>query len=185
MRLLYLCLALLLILTACQAGETNIPILTPEPASSPTPLPGLLVYTEMTPWEDWSWDTVTNPYSSAQVLAGEVSMEITFQQAYGGFSLRSAEAIDPAGYTELSFWVIAPQGEQQLWVFTQAADDNAESSKQIITATPEWQEIRIPLSQLGAKAPIKRISIQENPEGLPEQVYPRQSIYLDNLRLVP
>ena len=188
-----LILLLLLTLSACQAAPTAVPTAVPSatmavlptsPAPAAAPL-GLMVYDDFTGWENWSWDATGNPASAAQVYRGAAAFEITYLKASGGFSLRSAGSIDSADYSALVFWVIAPAGDQPLFVFTQSADDNSESAKASIIATSTWQEIRIPLSELGGEAPIKRISIQDDANGREDAAYPAAPFYLDDLHLEP
>lgn len=180
----YLPVLLLFVTAACQAAE--IPIPPTDIPVPPTLAPGtLVVYDDLTSWENWSWDSVTDPYSTEQFKAGENAFKVEYQVAWGGFSLRSGESIDPSLYSALSFWVLSPSGDQHLFVFTQSADDNSESTKIEITASSTWTEVLVPIQDLGIPDAIKRISIQDNGNFAEGQVYPRPAIYIDDIHLVP
>lgn len=158
----------LLLLAACQ------PAATPEPPQIVT-----VIYDDaIAPgWQDWSWDTSNNLYSTANIQNGTQAIETKFN-AFGGLSLRSETPIDPAQYTHISFWASAPDGEQPLYVFIQATDDGAESEKATITVGPQWQAFSVALADLGNPPTLKRINIQEA-TGEPVSV-----VYLDDLKLI-
>jgi len=128
-------------------------------------------------WEDWSWETTANLFSTSNTHNGDQAIEAYFN-GWGGFSLRSSTPIDPTEYTAITFWVFAPDGEQPLLVFTQEADDGAESMKVTVTAGPEWQGVTVSLADFGSPAVIKRINIQEG-TGTPVSV-----VFIDDLKLV-
>jgi hypothetical protein len=174
--------------TAATQPLANPTPTTPPPAAGIPPLQptgGLAVYAEDTTWENWSWNAQVDRYSTKAMHFGTQALEVIYTQASAGLSLRSAAPIDPAEYRYLSFWVFSPDGERHILVFTQAADDNAESAKTAFTVTDSWQEVKIPLAELGGGAPIKRISIQDDADGREGQAYPLGPIYIDDLQLLP
>lgn len=140
----------------------------------------LAVYTDtLAPgWEDWSWLSTIVLDNGAPVHSGVASIAITHKAADAGFSARYADQIDTTTYTAIHFWAHGGTVARQLVLYTQSTDDTGESLTKAITLAPNvWQEISVPLADLGSPPVIKRINLQ-NDAGPINSAY-----YVDELSL--
>jgi hypothetical protein len=150
----------------------------PQPARAAA---DLVIYgdTRAIGWDDWSWDSNVAWGSAAPIHSGTAAVMVTYTANYAGFSVRSASAINPAGYTAIAFWAYDEVGGTTLELSTQATDSGPTSAAYSFSAPAGvWTEFKVPLSALGSPAAIARINIQ-NVSG----VAPR-TISLDDVRLV-
>jgi len=163
--------------------RTPYPTSTPTPTPTPTPTgcvpaPDVVVYSDSTTWENWSWSTTADFASTAQVYSGTHAISVTHTQAWGALSLRKSSAITTTGYQYLSFYAYGGTGGTQLRVYTQDSGNNESSYYNIDVAEGTWSHITVTLAQLGNPAEIARINFQDR--GDPD----RSVYYLDEIVLV-
>lgn len=98
-------------------------------------------------WEDWSWNPITrNLNSSTPVHGGSHSIAVTFTGGWGGLQFGHQPALDLSGYDTLRFWIHGGTGGGQ----SVTVHLDGDTSKVITPQANTWQQIDIPLSQLGA-----------------------------------
>jgi hypothetical protein len=97
-------------------------------------------------WGDWSWDPITrNLNNTSPVHGGSHSIAVTFTGGWGGLQFGHQPALDLSAYDTLRFWIHGGgNGGQQVSV--NLGSDN----KAITPQANQWQQIDIPLSQLGS-----------------------------------
>jgi hypothetical protein len=129
-------------------------------------------------WEDWSWDSTRNFADAAQTHSGSASIAVT-PAAWGTLSLRTATPPTGADHTALAFWGYGAAGGTELSVYVQTGDEGAPLAGQIVTLPANtWQEVLIPLADLGNPGQLARINFQSNrPTAQP-------TFYLDDIRLI-
>lgn len=136
------------------------------------------IYTDTlsTGWEDWSWQTTTNPGNDAPVHNGATSYAVRYTAAWAGFYLHAAPAVTTAGYTHLRFWLHGgAAGGQQIKLILNGSDVET----LVVTAQANtWTQINTPLADLGNPATISDIYWQDA-TGAAQPVY-----YLDDISLV-
>ncbi|WP_247235717.1 glycoside hydrolase family 9 protein [Telluribacter sp. SYSU D00476] len=127
-------------------------------------------------WQEWSWGINRNYSSTSQVKAGEKALSITYNGGWGGWSIIRNAHFVPTPQSTLRFWIYATTNKK-IGVYTNAENDGQQSQVAAFVPTPNaWQEVVIPMSQLGNPARIKRITVQSQASG-------DNLIYLDNVRL--
>ena len=133
-------------------------------------------------WQNWSWSSDIDLTQLTVVQEGSRAMKVAFQAAGGGagVSLRSEEAISTDGYQAIQLAVQGgDQTDQSLRVYIQTEDAAGGSAAKIIIAPAgQWQEVTVPLRELGNPAAIKRITLENN------SAQTNVPFYVDNLRLV-
>lgn len=152
------------------------------PPTTPTPIPepteGITIFDDALAegWDDWSWSTSIDFGHSSTVHKGATSMAITYESGWAGISLYSHNPIAASGYEALTFWVYSDD-EHMLDVFAHTEGGNETMKVRVTTAAGSWQQVTVPMSEIGNPTSITRINIQEA-SGSPQAPY-----YLDNLRL--
>ena len=133
-------------------------------------------------WQNWSWSAEVGLTQSAVVQEGINAMKVSFQKAEGaaGVSLRSEEAISTETYGAIRMALHGGNGaDQELLMYVQTEDEAGGSQTKALTARAgAWQQVTVPLSELGNPPVIKRITLQNN------AARTDTPFYIDNLRLV-
>ena len=112
-------------------------------------------------WEDWSWNTTLAADATLKVT-GASSLAVTYQGAWAGLSFRTSPAIDTAGYSAIRFSIYGRPGSGPLSLFTQTTDGGGDSSRFLLTPTPNaWTEVDVPLATLGSPARIARLNLMD------------------------
>jgi hypothetical protein len=167
---IFLLLLSLFLFSAC-APQTTTPTPPEEepPTQTPTPevVPGLVIYDDKLAegWEDYSYKATNDFSNTAQVHSGSKALALTYTGPYGAFSPFIARALDGSKYKSLTFWAYGAPGGTELFIFTQdsADGDGSEKVSRSVKAG-SWQEIKVPMSELGNPASIARLSIQNATE---------------------
>ncbi|MCX6046283.1 MAG: hypothetical protein NT075_14320 [Chloroflexi bacterium] len=139
----------------------------------------LVIYSDgvTTGWTDWSWDSTVQFEQATQVHSGSKAIAVTYNAAWGAFSLNNATQIDTSGYRAIQFWIYG--NGKTINVHTQAIDEGPESIQ--VPFTPpagQWTQITVSISALGNPSIIKRINVQEFTGA------PQAAIYLDDVMLI-
>jgi len=149
------------------------------PPTPPPPVNGMSIYGDglANGWNNWSWASV-NTGSSSQVHTGSSAIAVE-TDAYEALYLQHA-ALPTGAYESLKFWINGgATGGQSLKVAALRAD----GAQPAITLAPlppgTWQEIVIPLAQLGVAnvADLSGLWLQEN-AGVTQPTY-----YVDDISL--
>lgn len=166
----------------------------PRPTGTPVPTPSagedLVIYDNSlsSGWDDWSWDAEVELASTEHVLNGGAAIEVSLRP-FGALSLAGPGGGRSWLYHSLHFHIYHPREPQgflivyinsypEFWGFRQSVSNPAYiEGGQFVQG--DWQEVRIPLLDLGARAlfSITRITIQEQ-SGIP------QTFLVDEIRLV-
>ncbi|MCX6047641.1 MAG: SMP-30/gluconolactonase/LRE family protein [Chloroflexi bacterium] len=155
-----------LLLTTVLLGGVIISLTTPvKLLFATTPLAAnLVIYDDglTTGWEDWSWASGIDPACTVQMHSGNYSIQVIYNAADAGLSLRTPAPVNTSGYNAVEFWVYGGTGGTQLSFYTQATDEGADSTMTEINAPADvWTRFRIPLSALGNPTNIARLNWQE------------------------
>lgn len=130
-------------------------------------------------WADWSWNTAVNFNNRAPRQNGSYSLSVRFDSPWAGLYLRYNDALDPAAYSSLRFWLQG--GKRGGQIINLSLYDSASQSSQSVTITPikrEWQLIDIPLSEFGPVSEIAGV-VWQDATGSKQQPF-----YLDDISLV-
>ncbi|MEM8535687.1 MAG: expansin EXLX1 family cellulose-binding protein [Chloroflexota bacterium] len=152
----------------------------PAPTTpAPEPTEGITIFDDTLAdgWENWSWSTAIDFSHSATVYEGATSMAVTYESGWAGVSLQTSSSVAAANYEAITFWVYS-DSEQILDVFANTEDGNETTKVRITAPAGSWQQVIIPMADLGNPASITRVNIQEA-SGNPQTLH-----YLDNLRLI-
>lgn len=149
------------------------------PPTPPPPVNGMSIYGDalVNGWNNWSWASV-NTASTATVHTGSSAMAVT-TDAFEALYLQHA-ALPTDAYQSLKFWIHGGTGGQRLNVIA-LRGDVAQPPVQIgPLAADRWQEIVIPLAQLGvANAPdLTGLWLQDN-SGLTQPTFHVDDISLE------
>ncbi|MCL4862493.1 MAG: NHL repeat-containing protein [Caldilineaceae bacterium] len=127
-------------------------------------------------WEDWSWDTTTNPANANPVHSGLTSYGVTYDAAWGGFYLHADPPVSTAGYTHLRFWIHGGiTGGQQLLL---KLNGNETDTLAVTASANQWQQVDAVLSDLGNPATLSDIYWQDATGGA------QPTYFLDDIALV-
>ena len=162
----------------------------PRTTSANAPQPdysrAITIYTDglSTGWDNWSWDSTVNLFSTSPVYSGTQAISVTYQ-AWGALSLHHAN-LDISPYYWLEFYVREATSGQQLRVYANDQTDSELRYLQVCnyadggTIQPGvWTRVRIPLTDMNAaNRSIQRVAIKN---------YSSQAIQLsiDEIQLVP
>ncbi|MCP4538691.1 MAG: DUF11 domain-containing protein [Chloroflexi bacterium] len=125
-------------------------------------------------WESWSWDTTIDFANSSPVYSGTNSISVTHTAAWGGLYLH-ANALSLSTYDTLRFWLHGGSaGGQDISV---SINQNG-SSYQVIATVGTWQEVEIPLSELGSPTAVSDLIWQSNVNDA------QPTFYLDDVTFV-
>jgi len=99
---------------------------------------------------DLSWDANIDLQNEENVFGGQKAIRVAISKPYGAFYLSSYLFLETSSYQNLVFSLKASAG---VGLAAQLIDQNSQPLKEISLAElikPDWQEIKIPLSALGA-----------------------------------
>lgn len=99
---------------------------------------------------DLSWDAQVDLQNEENVFRGQKAIKVAINKSYGAFYLSSYLFLETSSYQNLVFSLKASAG---VGLAAQLVDQNSQPLKEISLAElikPDWQEIKIPLSALGA-----------------------------------
>lgn len=137
----------------------------------------LLIYDETlaTGWENWSWDTLVQFNNPNPVHNGNSSISVSYQQGWGGLYLAYPQTLSGSDYLSIRFWVHGgTQAGQSILI---GLNDGGPTYSLTIQNTG-WQQITIPLSDLGSPSQIDSIVWQNN------TATPQPTFYLDEITLM-
>ena len=160
------------------AGNVSAASNTANATTSACPANQIVAYNEAlgADWQDWSWSASVNLNNTSPVQVGSKSAKIDYY-GWGGFSLRKGTAVTTSSSTVVRFWVRST-GSMPIRVYTANADSGGENSGYTFTtASNQWQEISVTMSQLGNPSQIKRVSFQN-------YMANNATVYFDNIRLI-
>ncbi len=150
-------------LIALQVRSGALPASRASPAQGARAAADLSIYADTLAagWQDWSWDTTDNLSNAAPVHSGTASIAVTYNKAWGGLYLH-ANAVSISAYDTLQFWLHGGgAGGQRISVSL-----NFNGSTREVTATAgTWQQVIIPLSELGSPATVTGVVWQDNTGG--------------------
>jgi alpha-L-arabinofuranosidase len=134
------------------------------PPTPPPPVNGMAIYQDALAngWNNWSWASV-NPSSSVTVHTGSSAIAVT-ADAFEALYLQHA-ALPTGAYQSLRFWVHGGDtGGQTLNVVALRADVAQPAVRIGPLQAGTWQEVAIPLSQLGIEnvSDLSGLWLQEN-----------------------
>jgi alpha-N-arabinofuranosidase len=150
------------------------------PPTPPPPVNGMSIYGDalVNGWNNWSWASV-NTASSTTVHTGSTAIAVT---ADANEALYLQHAPLPTGaYESLKFWINGGATGGQTLKVVALRSDVAQSAVQIGPLTPgTWQEIVIPLAQLGIAnaADLTALWLQEA-AGVTQPTYYVDDVYLE------
>ncbi|MCU0490369.1 MAG: glycoside hydrolase family 5 protein [Chloroflexaceae bacterium] len=139
--------------------KPQMAILAPYLAGTPSGGSDVTVYGDAlaSGWNDWSWSSTRNFASTERVQSGTASLKVTYNSGGGGLSLRATNGL--SGYSAVSFYVYGSGSNVALNFYVQTTDTGGETSKKAFTAQAnQWTFVRIPLSDIGNPATIKRLN---------------------------
>ncbi|MEM8535863.1 MAG: cellulase family glycosylhydrolase, partial [Chloroflexota bacterium] len=130
-------------------------------------------------WQNWSWDTSINLNHTDTIHNGSKAIAVTYSEGWAAASFRAGSPINASDYTALTFWVHGGSSESRAFnVSVQTGDGSAESTQVPVEATSgTWQQISIPLNELGNPSAIERINLQDRTGGS------QPTFYIDDMRL--
>jgi hypothetical protein len=133
------------------------------PPTPPPPVNGMAIYQDslVNGWNNWSWASVSTA-NTATVHTGTSSIAVT-ADAFEALYLQHA-ALSTGAYQSLHFWVHGGATGGQTLNVVALRGDVAQPAVPIGPLAPEWQEVVIPLAQLGV-ANVNDLSglwLQEN-----------------------
>jgi hypothetical protein len=148
------------------------------PPTPPPPVNGMAIYQEALAngWNNWSWASV-NTGSAGTVHTGSSAIAVT-ADAFEALYLQHA-AVPTAAYESLQFWINGGTGGQTLNVVALRAG-TAQPAVHIGPLVPgEWQQVVIPLAQLGIAnvTDLDGLWLQEN-GGITQPTF-----YVDDIHL--
>lgn len=131
-------------------------------------------------WQNWSWSTTVNFANSTTTQSGTAAIAVTYNQAWGGLSLRAPAPIDATQYSTVTFWVHGgASGTRQLTFFAQQSDSGGNSTTvNVDAAAGAWQPVKIALTALGSPSTIARLNLQDRSGGA------QPTFYIDHLQLI-
>jgi uncharacterized repeat protein (TIGR01451 family) len=125
-------------------------------------------------WVDWSWGTTVDRSNTSPVHSGTASIAVTYTAAWGGLYL-NASSVDISAYDTLRFWLHGGSaGGQDISI---SINQNG-SSYQVTATAGTWQEVEIPLSELGSPTTVSDLIWQENAGSA------QATFYLDDVAFV-
>ena len=126
-------------------------------------------------WRDWSWNATRQFNDTTHVHTGTQAIRVDLNN-WGGLSLRHDSGWSTTGAT-LRFWVYSPQATP-LRLYTQSSDDGGDSASiHFSTLAGQWQQVSVPMSQLGNPGWLKRLNLQLASAG-------SGTIYVDQIELL-
>ena len=148
------------------------------PPTPPPPVNGMAIYQDALAngWNNWSWASV-NTGSAGTVHTGSSAIAVT-ADAFEALYLQHA-AVPTAAYESLQFWINGGTGGQTLNVVALRAG-TAQPAVHIGPLVPgEWQQVVIPLAQLGIAnvTDLDGLWLQEN-GGITQPTF-----YVDDIHL--
>ena len=129
-------------------------------------------------WNNWSFSAVINLNSQAQVHSGQSAVAITFSQGWDGFQLGRMSTIDVSMYNTLRFWIYGGSGGQTMEMSVSRGGTICQRVTRVIAASSSWQEVNIPLAELGQPAEASGLMWWNNTNN------PQDTIYLDDIAFV-
>ncbi len=151
-----------------------VPLFGPSPSSRAAA--DLAVYADSLAagWEDWSWNTTRNLANATPVHGGTASLAVTYTAAWGGLYLH-ANSVDVSAYDTLRFWLHGGSaGGQHISV---GLNYNG-STHEVVATAGTWQQVEIPLSDLGSPTTITDLVWQDGTGGA------QPTFYLDDIAFV-
>ncbi|NOK57950.1 MAG: Aryl-phospho-beta-D-glucosidase BglC, GH1 family [Chloroflexi bacterium AL-W] len=114
-------------------------------------------------WQNWSWNTSIDLDHTGTIHTGSKAIAITYNNSWGAASFRAGSPINTSDYTALAFWVHGGlSGSRAFNVSVQTSDSGGESTQIAVdAASGKWQQISIPLSELGRPSAIARVNLQD------------------------
>ncbi|MDF7819489.1 glycoside hydrolase family 9 protein [Runella sp. MFBS21] len=149
----------------------------PLDVSTSTCPTGAFIYDDAlaTGWEDWSWSSTRNFSNTNPTQAGPNSIRVDYT-AWGGLSLRQANAISTNTNTVFKFWVYST-GVNSIRFSVQTEDNSPLTSEYTFsTDANQWKEITVTRAQVGNPALIKRINFMNNSAN-------NATVYFDQIRI--
>ncbi len=126
-------------------------------------------------WEDWSWSSTRNFSNTNPTQAGPHSIRVDYT-AWGGLSLRQANAISTNVNTVFKFWVYST-GVNSIRFSVQTEDNSPLATEYTFsTDANQWKEITVTRAQVGNPALIKRINFMNNSAN-------NATVYFDQIRI--
>lgn len=123
-------------------------------APTPTQNPPIYIYQDGlgAGWSEWSWDITADFQSPDPVYKGQQSLAITPAKAWAGWGVWHEEGIDTTPYAHLSLAIRATITNE--WYIVYLLDRNGDALSAdgypINPSVDSWDEVQIPLSELGA-----------------------------------
>ena len=118
-------------------------------------------------WENWSWDTTTDFSSTSPVHSGSHSLAVTYTAGWAGLFLATNSAVNGSSYDTLQFWIHGgSKGGQKLRVvLTDGGHTFLGASVDVQASAGKWEQVKIPLSDLGNPSAIGGIVWQDTTGG--------------------
>jgi len=124
-------------------------------------------------WENWSWNMTVN-LNQTTPARGTRSIAATFTQGWDGLQFGHQPALDLSGYDTLRFWIHGgTSGGQTITVHL-----GGDTSKVVTPQANTWQQIDIPLSQLGSPATAEVVVLWNNTANA------QATFYVDDIQFV-
>lgn len=107
-------------------------------------------------------------------------MKVTSQAGWSGLYLHKGVAVDTASYSKIRFNIYTPTSARVFSFFIQSTDGGAASPDVIVnTLADQWSSVTINLTDLGAPAAVKLITLQQfSPAAIGD-------FWIDDLTFVP
>jgi alpha-N-arabinofuranosidase len=148
------------------------------PPTPPPPVNGMAIYQDSLAngWNNWSWASV-NTGSATEVHTGSSAIAVT-ADAFEALYLQHA-AVPTGAYESLRFWINGGAGGQTLNVVALRAGTGQPAVRIGPLLPGEWQEVVIPLAQLGIAnvTDLDGLWLQEN-AGVTQPTF-----YVDDIHL--
>lgn len=103
-------------------------------------------------WGEWSWDIIADYHNPDPVYKGQQSLSVTPDRAWAGWAVWHDDGIDTTPYAYLNIAIQATKKDE--WYIVYLLDRNGETLSAddylINPSVNSWDEVQIPLSELGA-----------------------------------
>lgn len=130
-------------------------------------------------WQEQSWAVNADLKNTAPVQNGQRSVALTYDGAFGALYLTAKNSIAAAPGQNLHFWIHGGNsGNHEIEIYL--VDSSGAKIEQPVTVTSvkeSWQEITIPIADLGSPSTIGGILWQDASGG------PQPVLYLDEISL--
>ncbi len=114
-------------------------------------------------WSNWSWSATINLAGTSPVRLGTYAVNATLA-GNGAFSpaMSSGSVDTTSGYNAIKFWVHGGTGSDKVLRFFSEGDGGQSPNVNFTAVADTWNEITIPLSELGNPASISRLNFMNN-----------------------